>query len=200
MKPDATAKNPKVEASIASEDNWHDEIRKLRSIVLECPLTEEVKWGKPCYTHEGHNIVLIHVFKAYAALLFFKGALLKDPEGLLVQQTENVQSGRQLRFTSVREIADRKAIIKDYIQEAIAVEQAGLKVTLKTTADYQVPPELKTRLDHQPALKKAFAALTPGRQRAYLFYFSGAKQSTTREARIAKYVPRILAGKGLNDE
>ena len=191
--------NPKVDAYVSKAKNWKEEIEQLRSIVLECPLTEELKWGNPCYTHEDTNIVLIHVFKEYAALLFFKGALMKDAKGLLIQQTENTQAARQLRFTSVSEITKLKATIKAYIKDAIAVEKAGLKVEFKKTAEFNMPEEFQIRLDGMPALKKAFAALTPGRQKAYLLHFSAAKQSKTRESRVEKAIPQILDGKGLDD-
>ncbi len=168
--------------------------------MLGCGLTEELKWGWPCYTSQGSNIVLIHCFKEYCALLFFKGALLKDTHIVLIQQTEHVQSARQIRFANVREIAELAPVLKAYVQEAVAVEKAGLKVKLKTTAEFKVPEELKNKFKESPALKTAFAALTPGRQRGYLFYFSAAKQSKTRETRIEKCTPQILKGKGLNDE
>ena len=191
--------NPKVDGLLRKTKKWQEEFETLRQIVLDSPLTEEVKWGQACYTSDGRNIVLIHGFKEYCALLFFKGALLKDPKAILIQQTENVQSARQIRFTSVREIVAMKPILKAYIQEAIEVEDAGLKVKLKKTSDFKVPQEFQNQLDEKPALKKAFAALTPGRQRGYLFYFSAAKQSKTREARIEKCMPQILQGKGLDD-
>ncbi len=180
-------------------EKWNKEFAKLRTIVLDCGLVEELKWGVPCYTFEKKNIVLIHGFKEYCALLFFKGALLKDPHRILIQQTENVQSARQIRFTDVREITKQKAILKSYIFEAVEVEEAGLKVALKKTTEYKVPEEFRDKLAEMPALKKAFYALTPGRQRAYLFYFSSAKQSKTRDSRIEKYVDQILEGKGLDD-
>ncbi len=191
--------NPKVDAYVSKAKTWKEEIEQLRSIVLECPLTEELKWGNPCYTHEETNIVLIHVFKEYAALLFFKGALMKDPKGLLIQQTENTQAARQLRFTSVSEISKLRTTIKTYIKEAIAVEKAGLKVEFKKTAEFNMPEEFQIKLDGMPALKKAFEALTPGRQKAYLLHFSAAKQSKTRESRVEKAIPQILDGKGLDD-
>ncbi|HTC20480.1 MAG TPA: YdeI/OmpD-associated family protein, partial [bacterium] len=178
---------------------WQGEFAKLRMIVLDGQLTEELKWGCPCYTFEKKNIVLIHGFKEYCALLFFKGALMKDPKGILIQQTENVQSARQVRFTGMGEITRLEPVLKAYIREAIGVEKAGLKVKKKTTADFKVPEEFQAKLEGSPALKKAFEALTPGRQRAYLFYFSGAKQSQTREARIEKWLPQILKGKGIDD-
>jgi uncharacterized protein YdeI (YjbR/CyaY-like superfamily) len=191
--------NPKVDGLLRKAKKWHEEFETLREIVLDCPLTEEVKWGQACYTSEKRNIVLIHGFKEYCALLFFKGALLKDPKGILIQQTENVQSGRQIRFTNVREIVEMKATLKAYIREAIQVEKSGLKVKLKKTSDFKVPEEFQKKLDEIPALKKAFAGLTPGRQRGYLFYFSAAKQPKTRESRIEKCMPQILSGKGLDD-
>ncbi len=174
-------------------------MQKLRTIALGRQLTEEMKWGKPCYTFETSNIVLIHGFKQYCAFLFFKGALLKDPKGILVQQTENVQAARQIRFTSVREIAEIEPVLQAYIDEAIAVERAGLKVGLKESKDFPVPAEFQKRLKQNAELKRAFHALTPGRQRAYLLYFSSAKQAKTREARIEKWVDQILDGKGLDD-
>ena len=178
---------------------WQKEIEQLRKIVLDCGLTEELKWGCPCYTFEGKNIVLIHVFKEYCALLFFKGALMKDPEGILIRQTENVQSARQIRFTNLKEIVKLAPVIKAYIYQAIEVEKAGLKVPLKKTRDFTIPEEFQKKLDEMPSLKTAFEALTPGRQRAYIFYFSQPKQSKTREARIEKYIDKIFEGKGLDD-
>ena len=171
----------------------------MRTIALGCDLVEELKWGCPCYTFEKSNIVLIHVFKEYCAFLFFKGALLKDPKKILIQQTENVQSARQIRFTNVQEIVKLEKTIKAYIYEAAKVEAAGLKVDFKKTSDFKVPEEFQTKLEKNKALKTAFEALTPGRQRAYLFYFSSAKQSKTREERVKKYMPQILKGKGLED-
>jgi uncharacterized protein YdeI (YjbR/CyaY-like superfamily) len=191
--------NPKVDWFFGKAGRWQEETEKLRTIVLETGLTEELKWGCPCYAHNGSNIVLIHVFKEYCALLFFKGALLKDSKGILVQQTENVQSARQLRFTDVKEIVSMKATIKAYVFEAIELEKAGLKVNFKTTKQFTVPEEFQTKLDKMPRLKNAFDALTPGRQKGYLLYFSSAKQSKTREERVKKYVKQILAGKGLDD-
>jgi len=191
--------NPKVDAYLSKAKKWQDEQIKLRAVILDCQLTEELKWGVPCYTFEDTNIVLIHAFKEYCALLFFKGALLKDAKGILVQQTANVQAARQVRFTHVREIAALEPILKAYVQEAVKVEKAGLKVNFKETAEFAVPDEFQTKLDEIPALKKAFKALTPGRQRAYILHFSAAKQSRTREARIEKCMPQILDGKGLND-
>jgi uncharacterized protein YdeI (YjbR/CyaY-like superfamily) len=191
--------NPNVDGLLKKAKKWQEEFETLREIVLDSPLTEEVKWGQACYTSDGRNVVLIHGFKEYCALLFFKGALLKDPKAILVQQTQNVQSARQIRFTNVREIVAMKPILKAYIREAIEVEKAGLKVKLKKTSDLKVPEEFQNKLDENPSLKKAFAALTPGRQRGYLFYFSAAKQPKTREARVEKCMPQILKGKGLDD-
>jgi uncharacterized protein YdeI (YjbR/CyaY-like superfamily) len=192
--------NPKVDWFFNKASQWQEEYDKLRKIILGCGLTEELKWGQPCYTFEKSNIVLIHGFKEYCALLFFKGALLSDTHGILIQQTENVQVPRQLRFTNVEEIIELEPVVKAYIYEAIEVEKAGLKVELKKTADYKVPDEFQYKLDHIPALKAAFEALTPGRQRSYLFYFLQPKQSKTREARVEKYIPKILDGKGLDDD
>ena len=191
--------NPKVDEYLRKAKKWREEFEKLRMIILDCGLTEELKWGCPCYTFEKSNIVLIHGFKEYCALLFFKGALLKDPKGILIQQTENVQAGRQIRFTNTREIVKMKTVLKAYIHEAIEVEKAGLKVKYKKTSEFQIPEEFQNKLDETPALKKAFDALTPGRQRAYLFYFSQPKQSKTRSTRIEKCMDQILNGKGLND-
>jgi uncharacterized protein YdeI (YjbR/CyaY-like superfamily) len=191
--------NPKVDEYLRKAKKWQEEFEKLRMIILDCGLTEELKWGCPCYTFEKSNIVLIHGFKEYCALLFFKGALLKDPKGILIQQTENVQAGRQIRFTNAREIVKMKTVLKAYIHEAIEVEKAGLKVKYKKTSEFKIPEEFQNTLDATPELKKAFEALTPGRQRAYLFYFSQPKQSKTRSARIEKCMDQILNGKGLND-
>ena len=191
--------NPKVDWYFSKADNWYDEIEKLRTIVLDCLLTEELKWGCPCYSYQGNNIVLIHMFKEYCALLFFKGALLNDADNILVQQTKNVQAARQIRFTSLSEITEMETIVKAYIYEAIEVEKAGLKVEFKKTAEFEMPKEFQNRLNKNAALKKAFYALTPGRQRGYLLYFSSAKQSKTREARIKKYIKPILKGKGVDD-
>jgi uncharacterized protein YdeI (YjbR/CyaY-like superfamily) len=193
------SRNPKVDEFICKAEQWQEEFEKLRMFVLDCQLTEELKWGKPCYTFEKSNIVLIHGFKAYCALLFVKGALLNDPEGVLIQQTENTQAARQIRFTNVREIMEMEPILKAYINEAIEVERAGLEVDYKKTADFTIPEEFQKKLNENPALKTAFEGLTPGRQRAYILYFSSAKQSTTRESRVERYLPRILDGKGLND-
>ena len=191
--------NPKVDWYFYKAEKWQVEIRKLRKIVLDCHLTEELKWGCPCYTFEKSNIVLIHVFKEYCALLFFKGALLKDPKSILVQQTENVQAARQIRFTGIQEIVEMESDLKGYIYEAVQVEEAGLKVPLKKTKEYTIPEEFQKKLDEIPALKTAFEALTPGRQRGYLLYFSSAKQSKTRQDRVEKYMQQILDGKGLED-
>ena len=191
--------NPKVDWFFSKDTKWQKEYDKLRAIILDCALTEELKWGCPCYTFGASNIVLIHGFKEYCALLFFKGALLNDPEGILIQQTKNVQSARQIRFTNVREIMKMEKVLKAYVYEAIEVERAGLKVKLKKTSDFKIPVEFQKQLDKKPALKKAFEALTPGRQRAYIFYFSQPKLSKTRELRVEKYLKQILSGKGLND-
>lgn len=190
--------NPKVEFYFNKAGKWQEVIRKLRSIVLDCGLNEELKWGVPCYMFQKSNVVIIHAFKEYAALLFFKGALLKDSKGILIRQTENVQAGRQIRFTATREPGKTEKILKEYIYEAIEVEKAGLKVTVKKKAPV-FPEEFQKKLDQIPSLKKAFNALTPGRQRAYNLYFSAAKQAKTREVRIEKCMPQILAGKGLNE-
>ncbi len=182
-----------------SKASWQKELEQLRKIVLDCGLTEELKWGCPCYSFDKSNIVLIHVFKEYCAVLFFKGALLNDASGILIQQTKNVQAARQIRFTNVKEIVKLKTILKAYIFEAIEVEKAGLKVPLKKTAEFSMPQEFKNKLNKNAALKTAFYALTPGRQRGYLLHFSAPKQSKTRESRIEKCKPQILNGKGLND-
>ena len=191
--------NSKVDWYFEKAEKWQKEIKKLRSIILSCDLREELKWGNPCYMFEKHNIVLIHSFKEYCAVLFFKGALLKDKKGVLIQQTENVQAARHLRFTSLAEVTKIEKTLKAYIYEAVEIEEAGLKVELKKTTEYAVPEEFEKVLKKNAALKKAFKALTPGRQRGYLLYFAQAKQSKTREARIEKCIPDILEGKGLND-
>lgn len=191
--------NPSVDFYFDKNTKWQKEIEQLRKIALDCGLEEKLKWGCPCYTYQGSNVVLIHVFKEYCAFLFFKGALLSDANGILIQQTKNVQAARQIRFTNVQEIVKMKKILKACICEAIEVEKAGLKVTLKKTAAYDVPEEFQKALNKSSALKTAFKALTPGRQRAYLLYFSQAKQAKTREERIEKYTKHILKGKGLND-
>ena len=196
----ATSKmNPQVDWFFNKDTKWQQEYEKLREIALNTGLTEELKWGCPCYSFEGKNIVLIHGFKDYCAFLFFKGALLNDTDGILVQQTKNVQAARQIRFTGFREIAEMETILKRYIHEAIEVEKADLKVKLKKTKEFNMPEEFQIKLKKIPALKKAFYALTPGRQRGYLLYFSSAKQSKTREERIEKYMKQILKGKGLDD-
>jgi uncharacterized protein YdeI (YjbR/CyaY-like superfamily) len=191
--------NPKVDFYFSKAGKWHKELEQLRKISLSCGLSEALKWGCPCYTLGKSNIVLIHVFKEYCALLFFKGALLNDSDNILIQQTENVQSARQVRFTDVREIVKMEAVLKAYIYEAIGVEEAGLKVERKKTEVYSLPEELKSKFDEIPTLKIAFEALTPGRQRAYLLYFAQPKQSKTRVSRIEKCIPQICLGKGLND-
>lgn len=191
--------NPKVDWFFNKSGKWQKEFEKLREIILDCDLVEELKWGQPCYTYEKRNIVLMHGFKEYCALLFFKGALLKDPKGILIQQTENVQAARQIRFTSLQEIVKMKTVLKKYIYEAIEVEESGVKVSYKKTTDFKIPEEFQIKLDKKPALKKAFYGLTPGRQRAYIFHFSSAKQSKTREARVEKYEKQILEGRGLDD-
>jgi uncharacterized protein YdeI (YjbR/CyaY-like superfamily) len=191
--------NPKVNSFFKKAGKWQKEFQELRMIVLDCGLTEELKWGQPCYTYDDANIVLIHGFKEYCALLFMKGALMKDPRGILIQQTPNVQSARQIRFTGVQEILKLAPVLKKYIKEAIAVEKAGLKVTLKKTSEYAIPEEFQTVLDDLPELKEQFYKLSPGRQRAYIFHFSQPKLSKTREARVQKNIPRILKGKGIDD-
>ena len=191
--------NPKVDFYFNKAKKWQEEFKKLRTIILDCGLTEELKWGCPCYAFEKRNIVLIHGFKEYCALLFFKGALLNDAKGILVQQTKNVQAARQIRFTSVREIVKLKPALKAYIHQAIEVEKAGLKVNFKKATEFTVPEEFQNKLNKNRALKTAFYALTPGRQRAYILHFSAPKQSKTREARVEKSMPQILNGKGLND-
>ena len=191
--------NPKVDFFFEKEKKWRKEFEKLRIFILGCELDEELKWGVPCYTFQKKNVVLMHGFKEYCAILFVKGVLLKDAKGILIQQTENVQAARQIRFTKIQEIVKMEATLKAYINEAIEVEKAGLKVELKKTSDYIIPREFQSKLDETPALKEAFYALTPGRQRAYIFYFSQPKLSKTREARVEKYIDLILDGVGLND-
>ena len=193
-------KNPKVDVILSRAPRWQAELKKLRSIILTCGLTEELKWYQPCYTVDGRNVVLIHGFKKYCALLFMKGALLKDPKGILIQQTENVQSGRQIRFTKMAEIVKLTPVLKAYIREAMEVEKAGLEVKYKKTSEFKMPEEFQRKLAANPVLKKAFAALTPGRQRGYLLHFAAPKQSATRESRINKCTPQILKGKGLHDD
>jgi uncharacterized protein YdeI (YjbR/CyaY-like superfamily) len=191
--------NPKVDWFFDKATKWQKEYEKMRMIILDCGLNEELKWGCPCYTFENRNIVLIHGFKEYCAILFFKGALLNDSDGILIQQTANVQSARQARFTGVQEVVKKERTLKSYIYEAIEVERAGLQVKYKKTKDLKIPEEFQSKLDKMPALKTAFAALTPGRQRAYIFHFSQPKQSKTRAARVEKYLKQILNGKGLDD-
>jgi len=191
--------NPKVDFFFNKNSKWQDEYELLRTIILDCGLTEELKWGKPCYTVNGNNVVLIHGFKDYCALLFHKGVLLNDAEDILVQQTKNVQSARQLRFTDVEQINDMMAVIRSYIFEAVEVEKAGLEVPMKKTSDFEMAEEFREKLEAMPELKEAFKSLTPGRQRGYLLHFSGAKQSKTRTSRVEKCIPDIMEGKGLND-
>jgi len=191
--------NPKVDEFILNAPKWREEFELLRRIILDFPVTEELKWGVPCYTFQEKNIALIHGFKEYCAILFVKGALLRDAQGLLIQQTENVQAGRQMRFTGVQEIAQKEASLKDYISEAIEVEKAGLEVPFKKNTEFAIPEEFQKKLEENPALKTAFEALTPGRQRAYILHFSAPKQAKTREARVEKYLQKILDGKGLDD-
>ena len=190
--------NPKVEIFFEKAEKWRAESLKLRTILLGFPMSEELKWGEPCYTFQGKNVVLIGAFKEYVTLLFFKGALLTDPRGILVAPGKT-QAARQSRFTSLREIVSMESVLKTYIAEAIEVEKAGLKVKLKAHSEYAIPPELQRKLDAMPALKKAFGALTPGRQRAYMFHISKPKQARTRESRVEQCIRRILDGKGLND-
>ncbi|MEO5500943.1 MAG: DUF1801 domain-containing protein [Ginsengibacter sp.] len=192
--------NNKVDFYFDKPVTWQMEIMELRKILLSCALSEELKWGVPCYIFDQRNIVIIHKFKAYCALLFFKGALLKDSHQILIQQTKNVQAARQVRFTNIAQVRKLKPVIKEYIHEAIDVERAGIKVPIKKTSEYEVPQEFQKEIDKDGKLKKAFKQLSPGRQRGYLLYFSSAKQSGTRESRIKKYIPYIMKGKGLNDE
>ena len=191
--------NPKVDWFFNKASKWQEAYQELRDIVLDCKLTEELKWGCPCYTYNENNVVLIHGFKNYCALLFIKGAILKDAKKILIQQTENVQSARQIRFATISEITKQKALIKSYIKEAIEVEKLGLKVEMKQTTEYKIPEEFQVALNEMTELKKAFYTLTPGRQRGYLLYFSSAKQAKTRKERIEKYLSKILDGKGLED-
>jgi uncharacterized protein YdeI (YjbR/CyaY-like superfamily) len=195
-----TRLNPQVDDYLKKLTKWQEESKKLRKIVLDCGLTEESKWGKPCYTFHNSNVVIIHGFKEYCALLFCKGALLKDAGRILIQQTENVQAARQIRFTNLKEIVEMEPTVKAYIHEAVEVEKAGLEVDYKKTSEFPVAEELQNKLDKIPAFKKAFKALTPGRQRGYLLYFAAPKQSKTREARIEKCIPQILKGQGLNED
>lgn len=191
--------NPKVNFFFDKATQWKEEFEKLRTIALSTELVEDLKWGCPCYTYEGKNIFLIHGFKEYCALLFFKGALMKDPEHILIQQTENVQAARQIRFTDVEQINDLEDILRQYMFEAVEIEESGAKVEMKKTKEFEMAEEFQEKLDQNPALQEAFKALTPGRQRAYLLHFSSAKQSKTREARIEKCIPQIMDGIGLND-
>jgi len=191
--------NPKVDFFFDKATKWQEEYKQLRTIILDCGLTEELKWGVPCYTYQKKNIILIHGFKEYCAVLFMKGALLHDAKGILIQQTENVQSARQIRFTTVKEIVKLAPTLKAYVYEAIELEKVGVKVELKKTSEYAIPEEFQNKLDKNAALRKAFKALTPGRQRAYIFHFSQPKLSKTRVARVEKYIPQILDGKGIDD-
>jgi uncharacterized protein YdeI (YjbR/CyaY-like superfamily) len=192
-------RNPKVDAFIEKSTKWRAELAELRRIILKSGLTEEVKWGAPCYTLDGKNVVLIQGFKEYCAVMFVKGALLKNYQGILIQQTGDVQAGRQVRFTDIKDINDTESTLMLCISDAIAAEKAGLKVEKKKTSDFPVPDEFESKMDASPALKAAFDSLTPGRQRAYLYYFSAAKQSKTRASRVENYIPKILDGKGLDD-
>lgn len=191
--------NPGVDAFLARSGQWREAFEQLRAIVLDCGLVEELKWGVPCYTFQGRNVVLMHGFKHYCALLFFKGVLLTDTEAILVRQTENVQAARQIRFTAAQQVVAMQAVLKHYLEQAVAVEAAGLKVAFKTAAEFQIPDELNSKFGEIAGLEDAFFALSPGRQRAYLLHFSGARQARTRQSRIEKNVPRILSGKGLDD-
>ena len=191
--------NTKVDFFFNKATQWKEEFEKLRTIALSTELVEDLKWGCPCYTYEGKNIFLIHGFKEYCALLFFKGALMKDPDQILIQQSENVQAARQVRFTDAAQINDLEDILRQYMFEAVEIEESGAKVEMKKTREFEMAEEFQEKLDHDPALQEAFEALTPGRQRAYLLYFSSAKQSKTRESRIEKCIPQIFEGKGLND-
>lgn len=194
-----TTPNPKADAYTSKPGQWQDAFQQLRSILLTTGLVEDFKWGHPCYTFNGQNVVLMHGFKEYCALLFMKGALMQDPEGILVQQTENVQSARQIRFTSAQQISRMKKVLKAYIDNATEVEQSGARVVLKKTEEFDMPEEFERKLEDMPQLRAAFEELTPGRQRAYLLHFSSAKQAKTRESRIEKCIPFILSGKGLTD-
>ena len=192
-------KNRKVDIFLSKEEKWLMEYKRMRSILLATDLTEDLKWGQPCYTYEGGNVIIMHGFKEYFAIMFMKGSLLKDPKSILITQTANVQSARQMRFTSVAEIIKMEATIEAYIKEALKIEKSGLKVEMKSTSEFEISEEFRKKLGSTPGLKAAFKALTPGRQRGYLLYFSAAKQSKTREARVEKYLSHILAGKGLDD-
>lgn len=195
----AAVTNPKVDAYFSRRDSWQEEFTRLRRILLDTGLSEDLKWGEPCYTLDGANIVLIHGFKDYCALLFFKGALMSDTAGVLIQQTKNVQAARQIRFTSAEEISGMENVLKAYVAEAAEIERSGAKIDFKSTDEFAVPEEFQAKIDSTPSLKTAFEALTPGRQRAYLLHFAQPKQAKTRESRIEKAMPQILAGKGLND-
>jgi uncharacterized protein YdeI (YjbR/CyaY-like superfamily) len=192
--------SPKVDAFLRRQDRWRPEFEKLRKLILDCDLTEDLKWGQPCYSLDGKNVVLIHGFKEYCAMLFMKGVLLPDPKGILIQQTKNVQAARQIRFTSVPQITKLEKVLTAYVREAIKLESSGAKVPMKRTEDFEMPAELEERLDKSAGLRNAFAALTPGRQRGYIYYFSQAKQPKTRESRIDKCIPRILEGLGWDDD
>ncbi|HJV49148.1 MAG TPA: YdeI family protein [Geothrix sp.] len=198
-KPAKGRTNPEVDFFFEKAGPWQEAYKALRRIMLGMPLTEDLKWGVPCYTLENKNVVLIHGFKEYCAVLFHKGVLLKDPQGVLITQTENVQAARQIRFTDVREVREMEDLLKAYVQEAIDAEIAGLKVTYKKPSEFAFPEELITKLETVPGLQDAFDALTPGRQRAYILHFSAPKQSKTRTSRIEKCTERILQGKGLDD-
>lgn len=191
--------NPKVDFYFAKAGKWFAEMEQMRSIALDCGLTEELKWGSPCYTWEKKNVVLIHGFKEYCAFLFFKGALIKDTKGILIQQTANVQSARQIRFTSLQDVIKKRSVVKAYIKEAIGLEKSGQQVSFKKTPEFPVVKEFQDKLDKVKGLKAAFRALTPGRQRGYLLFFAAPKQSATRISRVEKYLPHIFQGKGLND-
>jgi uncharacterized protein YdeI (YjbR/CyaY-like superfamily) len=191
--------NPKVDSFLRRQDKWHDAFERLREIILSCDLNEELKWGQPCYDLDGKNVVLMHGFKDYCAVLFHKGSLLKDPKGILIQQTKNVQAARQIRFTNVQEVVKQEKTLKAYIREAIELERSGAKVPFKKTEEFEMPAELKARLDKNARLKTAFAALTPGRQRGYMYYVSQAKQAKTRESRVEKCIPKIMDGLGWDD-
>jgi uncharacterized protein YdeI (YjbR/CyaY-like superfamily) len=194
-----SATNPKVDAFFGRLTNWREEMERLRAIALDCQLAEDLKWGQPTYTLDGRNVLLMHGFKEYCALLFMKGALMKDPNGILIQQTENVQSARQIRFTNSGEIGQLEPAIRAYIKDAIELTKSGAKLQMKTVADFKVAEEFQARLDADPKLKAAFEALTPGRQKSWLLHFAQPKQSKTREARIDKATPKIFAGKGMLD-
>jgi uncharacterized protein YdeI (YjbR/CyaY-like superfamily) len=191
--------NPKVDAFLSKAQNWQEEMELLRTIILDCGLEEDLKWGKPCYSFQNTNFVIIQPFKEYYSLLFFNGALLNDTNNILIKPGENTQAGRQVRFNNLQELKKLKSTLKSYIYKAIEIEKSGLKVVPKPKAAYPIPDEFQSRLDAMPALKKAFEALTPGRQRAYLMHFAAAKQSKTREARVESYLQKILSGKGISD-